>query len=268
MTHRVLQLALLLCLGLTTLSTNSDLRAQTITLLPGNNIADSTVIASGTTVDVQGGSIGLDVDLANGVLNISSGQVAIGASGTAGPTSGFTNSNNQVNLSGGTVGGFFQLLNGTSLDVTGGQIESFGVFGAGTTADISGGTVTRFPDIFSGGVVDISGGDVAFVRVFGGGELNLFGTGFAIDGVALSLSPGVQTIVNQRNVTLSGTLGDGSFFTTDLSTAFGGFFSDNPSGAAADALITVTAVPEPASPLCLLVGGFLLAVRRQRKPRH
>lgn len=99
---------------------------------------------------------------------------------------GFTNSNNQVNISGGNVGGFFQLNDSTDLTITGGEIESFGVFGAGTTANISGGTVSRFPDIFSGGVVDISGGDIFSVRVMSGGELNLFGSEFLSMGLLLT----------------------------------------------------------------------------------
>jgi len=242
-------------------------KAQTtIDLLPGDSIADGTVIASGSTVNVQGGTIGFGVDLADGFLNIDSGNVAVGATGIS---TGFTNSNNQINLSGGNVGGFFQLTNSSDLAITGGQIESFGVFGTGTTADISGGTVTRFPDIFAGGVVNISGGDVFSVRVFDGGEVNFFGTEFFLDGVPINLAVGQQLTVSQRNVTLSGQLADGSFIETDLDTNFGGFFSDNPDGAGADALVTVTAVapavPEPGTATIFLAAGAMMLIRRNRK---
>lgn len=213
--------------------------AQTINLNPGDSVPNNTVIPSGTTVNVLGGTIGLGVDLSNGVLNVESGNVALGASSIA---TGFTNSNNQVNISGGSVGGFFQLTDSTDLTLTGGGIESFGVFGNGTTANISGGTVSRFPDIFSGGVVDISGGDVFAIRVFSGGEVNLFGTEFALDGVTLDLTVGDEFVINQRNVNLSGILADGSPIETDLNTSFGGFFSSNPDGAATGARVTVTAV--------------------------
>ena len=216
-----------------------SLTAQTINLNPGDSIPNNTVIPSGTTVNVLGGTIGLGVDLANGVLNVESGNVAVGA-GSIG--TGFTNSNNQVNISGGNVGGFFQLTNSTDLTLTGGAIESFGLFGAGVTANISGGTVSRFPDIFSGGVVDISGGDVFSIRVFAGGEVNLFGSEFSLDGVPLDLTVGQEFVINQRNVNLSGLLADGSPIETDLNTNFGGFFSNNPDGAAAGARVTVTAV--------------------------
>jgi len=237
----------------------------TIDLFPGDSIANGTVINAGTTVNVLGGSIGLGVDLANGMLNIESGDVALGATGIG---TGFTNSNNQVNLSGGSVGGFFQLTNGTELNITGGQIESFGLFGSGDVANISGGTVTRFPDIFSGGVVNISGGDIFAVRVFNGGEVNFTGTEFFIDGVPLDLTLEQQVVINQRNVNLSGFLADGSFFETDLNTTFGGFSSANPDGAGANALVTVTtiaAVPEPGAAILVFAGLLSCTVGRRRK---
>ena len=236
---------------------------STINLFPGDSIADGTVIDPGTTVNVLGGSIGLGVDLSNGFLNIESGDVAVGASSIA---TGFTNSNNQVNLSGGTVGGFFQLTNATELLISGGTIESFGVFGQGSVVDITGGTVTRFPDIFSGGVVNISGGDIFAVRVFDGGEVNFTGTEFFIDGVAVNGNIGEQVTIGQRNVNLSGTLADGSFFETDLNTTFGGFFSANPDGAGANALVTITtvAVPEPAAATILIFAASILCSTRRR----
>jgi len=155
---------------------------------------------------------------------------------------GFTNSNNEVNVSGGTVGGSFQLLDSTVLTLTGGEIESFGVFGEGSIANISGGVVSRFPDIFDGGVVNISGGDIFAVRVFDGGEVNFSGTEFFIDGTPIALTPGEEFVIDDREVTLSGTLADGSFFETDLNTTFGEFLSDNPDGAAPGATVTVTIV--------------------------
>lgn len=234
-----------------------------INLFPGDEIADGTVIDSGTTVNVLGGSIGLGVDLANGILNIESGDVAAGANSIG---TGFTNSNNVVNLSGGEVGGFFQLTNNTELNISGGEIESFGLFGAGVVANISGGTVSRFPDIFSGGVVNISGGDIFAVRVFDGGEVNFTGTEFFIDGAPISLNVGQQLTIGQRNVNLSGFLADGSFFETDLNTTFGGFGSANPDGAGANALVTITgvaAVPEPGAATILMLAGSFLCVRRR-----
>ena len=222
-------------------STGSTAQAlQVIDLIPGDTIGNNTVIADGTTVNVQGGTIGLGVDLSNGLLNIESGNVALGANSIS---TGFTNSNNTVQVSGGNVGGFFQLFNNTQLDVSGGQMESFGVF-SGSTANITGGVVTRFPDIFSSGVVNISGGNVFSVRVFAGGEVNFFGTEFFLDNQPIDLTLNQPIVITDRNVTLSGTLQDGSPIETSLNTTFGGFFSANPDGAAAGATVTVTLVPD------------------------
>ena len=214
--------------------------AQTIDLLPGQTIQNGTIIPDGTTVNVNGGTIGLSVDLSNGTLNINSGNVAIGATGI--PT-GFTNSNNQVTVNGGQVGGFFQLFDQTQLTLNDGQLESFGVF-SGSSVTINGGRVTRFPDIFSSGVVDIHGGDIFSIRAFSGSTVNLFGTGFALDGQPIqNLVPGQEFVVSNRNVTLTGVLEDGSPIETSLNTNFGGFSSNNPDGADSGARVTVTLVP-------------------------
>ena len=198
---------------------------DTLTLLPGDVVADGTDIPDGTTVNVDGGSIGLGVDLSNGVLNINSGSVAAGANSIG---SGFTNTNNLVNLTGGEVGGFFQLVGDTQLNIMGGTIESFGLFNADTVVNIEGGTVSRFPDN-SGGTVNIRGGNVFSTRTFAGATLNIFGSNFALDGVPIAdLSVGETLTINQRNVTLTATLTDGSSFETDLNTAFGDFRSSNP----------------------------------------
>jgi len=125
--------------------------------------------------------------------------------------------------------------------MTGGEIGSFGVFG-GSTADVSGGTITRFPDVFEGGVANISGGDIFAIRVHGGGEVNFTGTEFSIDGTPLALTPGETFVVDTREVNLSGTLADGSFFEADLNTTFGDFSGDDPNGVSASALVTVTIV--------------------------
>lgn len=245
---------------LLTLITSSVHAQNVIDLLPGDVITSGTVIGSGTTVNVLGGDIELGVDLANGILNVEFGNVAVGATGIG---TGFTNINNQVIVSGGTLGGFFQLTDETELNFSGGEIESFGVF-SNSTANISGGTINRFPDIFNTGTVNISGGDINAIRVFAGGEVNLFGTEFFIDGQALDLTVGEEFLITERNVNLSGFLADGSFIETDLNTTFGPFGGANPDGAAVGARVTVTAVPEPGSAILFAIGACLATVRRKR----
>jgi len=235
---RFIPLASVICFILS-VGTLGNVSAQTFDVGPGQTIASGTVIPDGSTVNVNGGTIGLSVDLSNGVLNVNSGSVAIGATGI--PT-GFTNSTNQVTINGGQVGGFFQLFDQSNLTINGGTIESFGVF-SGSTATINGGRVTRFPDIFSSGVVDIHGGDIFSIRVFSGGTVNLFGSDFALNGQPIpNLVPGQEFVVTDRNVTLTGVLEDGSTIETSLNTTAGGFSSANPDAATPGSTVTVTLV--------------------------
>ncbi len=245
---------------------SGDATAQgVINLGPGDVITSGTVIDDGTTVNVIGGTIETNVDLSNGELNISSGSVALGANGTGGAGSGFTNVGNLVNLSGGDVGGFFQLTD-TIFNISGGTIESFGLFDAATEVNISGGTVTRFPDIFTG-TVNISGGDVFAIRLFAGGTVNFFGDNFTLDGQEISLAVGETIELDQRNQLLGGTLEDGTVFSHELTTTFGGFFDAEPGGfsAAGTLLLTrVAAVPEPSAMVLFGFAGVLAVSRRRR----
>ena len=56
-----------------------SIEAQVIDLGPGDTIANNTPIANGTTINVNGGTIGLGVELISGELNVNDGFVAIGA---------------------------------------------------------------------------------------------------------------------------------------------------------------------------------------------
>ena len=196
--------------------------AQVINVGPGESIANNTQLPNGATVNVIGGTIGLGVELINGVLNVNEGNVAIGANSQG---TGFNNINNTVNVNGGNVGGFFQLRNGTVLNLNDGVVESFGVL-TNSTANITGGQVTVFPDIVSG-IVNIRGGDVASVRVFDGGTVHIFGTDFFIDGVLVDdLAIGESQIITERNIELAANLEDGSFFDFVLNPTIVGLLPD------------------------------------------
>ena len=205
-----------------------------------SSIPNNTNLPNGATVIVEdGGSIGLNVSLVNGILQVEGGAVASAADSFS---DGFSNSNNEVILTGGIVGDYFQLMSGTELTVAGGSVRSFGVF-PGSEAAIFSGAITRFPDILNGGVVNFYGGDINAVRVFNGGEAHFFGSEFALNGVPITgLIRNEAFEVDTRNVTLTGTLSDGSPFETDLNTSFGAFLSSNPDGAASGATVTVTEV--------------------------
>lgn len=229
------------CVGfvLVTLFAATSRGQSVVDVNPGQTIPNNVTIANGTTVNVNGGTIGLGVNLTSGTLNINSGEVAIGA---ASIFSGFENTNNIVNVTGGEVGGFFQLRGGTELSLTGGMLTSFGVF-TGSTAILTGGSVSRFPDVFNTGTVSISGGEVFSIRAFDGATVNLFGSNFALNGIPINgLMPGEAFTIANRNVTLTTTLVDGSILETDLDTSFGSFSGPNPDGAASNATITATLV--------------------------
>lgn len=217
--------------------------AQPVINVPPTVVANGTVLPSGATVNVfEGGEVGLAVDLSGGTLNIQGGQVALGATGIS---TGFTNSGNLVNVSGGEVGPFFQLFSSTTLNLSGGTMDTFGVF-AGSTANITGGVVLGFPDVFSAGVLNISGGNINSIRALSGSTVNLFGTGFSLDGSPVEgLVAGEATTITTRNATLTAVLADGSPFELFLRPFDPGF----PSApvALSSATITVTLVEVPCS---------------------
>ena len=188
----------------------------------GENIPNGFDFPNGCQVNLfDGGSIGLGVDLTGGELNVFGGQIAPGATSIA---SGFTNTNNLVNISGGNVGPFFQFFNSRGI-ITGGTLETFGVF-SGSEVSIEGGTVTGFPDVFSNGVVNIRGGQVNSIRALAGSTINIEGTNFTIDDIVISLMPGQIVTVGDRDVTLSATLSDGSHFEIFLRSFDPGFPSN------------------------------------------
>lgn len=184
--------------------------AQPVVNIPPSQALNGTDFPNGATVNVfDGGFIGLSVDLTGGTLNIFGGQVAIGASGIS---TGFTNSNNEVNIQGGTIGPFFQLFSGTTLNLDGGTMDTFGVF-SGSTANVNAGTVQGFPDVFGNGTLNLRGGNVNTIRALSGSNINIYGQSFSLGGSPIEdLEPGTPRILAERNQLLEVTLEDGSAF--------------------------------------------------------
>ena len=217
--------------------------------LNGGSIADDTDFTgagfpNGITLNVNSGTVGLDVDISNSNINIDGGTVALLATDIV---EGVNNiNNNTITITGGNVGSFFQVRGNSTLELSGGSLEAFGIIGGGATGVVTGGSF-NLCDI--SGPLDISGGDFNTFRVFSGGAVNLFGTDFAIDGVPISdLVLNQQTIITDRNVTLSGTLSDGSTFSNLLDPVTTGLNFDPefgellPGVAATSATVTVTLV--------------------------
>ena len=248
--------------------------------LNGGTIASGTIFGagefpSGVTLNINDGIVGLGVEINNSTINIAGGQVALGASNLS---EGVNNFNNTITVTGGDVGGFFQLRNGSTLELVDGTIESFGILG-NSSATVTGGAFTL---VDNNDILNIFGGNFTSFRTFLTSSVNLFGTEFAIDDVPISsLSPDVAFEILDRNVTLSGTLSDGSTFTNFLDSQtdiddldFGpfdsledlqsvpGFALSSP-----DATITVTLVqnvPEPSSFVLFSLASCVFLGRRRR----
>ena len=173
------------------------------------------------------------------------------------------NSGSEVNITGGSVGGFATASPGSEVNISGGSVQSlFNVFGVlnvsagsvggnfhaspGSVVNITGGSFGSGFLTLAESVVNISGGTFGGFLGTGfsinsGAELNLFGSNFAIDGVPLddSLTMGQAFTIEERDVTLSGVLVDGSPFSFDLMSVdvlFEDFFEP-------DATVTVTLGP-------------------------
>ena len=217
--------------------------------LNGGSIADDTDFTAanfpnGITLNVNAGTVGLDIDISNSNINIAGGQVALSATDIV---EGVNNvDNNTISITGGEVGSFFQVRGNSSLELSGGSLEGFGIIGGAATGVVTGGSF-NIADI--SGPLDIYGGDFRTFRVFTGGSVNLFGTDFAIDGVPIAgLTLGQQFVVGDRNVTLTGTLSDGSTFSNLLDPVTTGlnfnpvFDEILPGVAAFSATVTVTLV--------------------------
>lgn len=185
-------------------------------------------------------------------------QLNVGTGGNVPPTVFVTNS--EVNVNGGSIGPLFNLTD-SELNFSSGFVDIFDAQNSVVTQ--TGGEIFNF--IATDSVIDISGGSL----FFGGGpnslnnsQLNLFGNQFFIDGVSLDLG-GAPLIVNDRDVTLSGILADGSPFSLLLETT--NFLLEIPEVLIdSTSTVTVTIVPEPTSPVFLALLSVMGITRRRR----
>lgn len=175
--------------------------------------------------------------------------------------------NSVVNINGGSVGNYFAAFGDSVVSVRGGTVGMESRVDTGSVLNVSSGVVGAGLTAGVDSVVNISGGSISRTfRAGAGSEVHLFGTEFFLDGVSLDNQAGSQTVViSARNVTLTGSLLDGSGFSFLLTTRGGtsnGYFDTN-------SLLTVNfvrPVPEPQSlpllaiALCMFV-GFWRAVR-------
>jgi len=215
-----------------------------------------------------GGSIGFFFDANSGSeVNISGGNMG----------SGFNaNSGSEVNISGDSIGGIFNANSGSLVSISGGNIGSL-VANNGSLVNMSGGIVDVQLEARYGSVVNISAGVVdnlfpmpgSEVNISGGnfgstslipftGNFNLFGSDFFLDDVSLDdlLTTDEAFMIDDRDVTLTSVLADGSPFSLDL-IDFG----------TQETNLTVTlvsSVPEPSSLMLIGLGSVILLARRRK----
>ena len=217
---------------------------QTLNLSGGADLPDY-FAAFDATLNVVGGGVGRDTEVANTSVSLTSGSVASGfraylgstldvSGGTVGPFAS-VQSGSTVNVSGGSVASFLGIGSGSTANISGGLVDSYlsvgsggtvnisgGVVGLGVTAGpggtvrISGGAVGRSFDAESGSVVEISGGTMGWsFKALTGSDVNLIGGEFQLDGVPVSgLNVAGDTVGLEvpGDSVLTGTLADGSVF--------------------------------------------------------
>ena len=252
-----------------TIDSSTPIPAGAVINLNGGMIATDTDFDN-VTLNINSGTVGVDIDISNSNINIAGGTVSLPAFNLA---TGVNNTNNTIMISGGDVGSFFQLRGNTTLELSGGSLEGFGTLD-NASAVVTGGSF-NLVDVNS--PIDIFGGDFNTFRVFSTGTVNLFGTSFEIDGVPIAdLEVGQTLEIDQRNVTLSGTLTDGETFSNflDADSAISDLVFDPtfgqllPGFAANAATVTVTvvqAVPEPNSFVFGALTALMFLVRRRKR---
>ena len=199
----------------------------------GNSIGRFSGISSNTQLNVSdGGSIGFQFDA--GAEDVS-------------------NTNIEVNISGGAVGFDFDANSGSTVNISGGDVGFGFNANSGSTVNISGGT---FGNNF---------------QAFDGSTVNLFGTEFFLNGSLIDASTlGEPFTIFDRgeDVVLSGVFADGTPFDFDLDPNdfyFSPFDFFDPNSTLT--ITRVVAVPEPGCGLTLATMSLVLLVRRRRALR-
>ncbi len=215
---------------------------QSLTLVD-NGVLDNHFTAVDAVINVTGGIVGHNLELLR----------------------------TDAQITGGSFGFETDAFDGTVLSISGGNFGGLEAH-AGSEVDISGGTFTSAVEAKNGSKINISGGqfngDDMSLFGYSGGEINLIGSDFILDGAELDLTTGMPLLISDRDVTLSGTYADGTTFEYFLSVRAG---DDVGFAFATDSILTVSsfsAVPEPSSGLVLMFGSLLaIATRRRRSNR-
>ena len=246
---------------------------QTLIVEEGGSLPRGFHAGIGSKVIINGGYVGVNFEAIGSEVLINGGAIDVVFDAFSGSV---------VTMTGGTMGGVAEITNGSIFNLSGGSIDNGFQAHAGGTMNISGGSIGRAFKAYSGSLVNISGGSVGEeYDAFGGSTtnisggmvgdkfsagfnsiVNLIGTEFVLNGIPIteSLTPGIPLTIEDRNVTLSGLLSDGSPFSFFLDSSF------TPSGDSfsSGALVTVTQIPEPCTIMLCGIASILTLIGRSR----
>jgi hypothetical protein len=206
-------------------------------------------------------------------------------------------SGSMVNISGGSVVGFWQAIDDVVVNISSGTLSSLeaiddsvvnisggrlsnGLGLLGSVANISGGEVGTIGSLrggvsvgdlygdFGDSSVTISGGKLGgSFSVYNGCEANLLGIQFILDGsdITSTLTPNVTLTITARERTLSGLLADGSPFSFDLIGGYtlGADYFDP--GATLTVMLVSENVPEPGGAMAGVLAGLVLSAGSTRR---
>lgn len=237
-----------------------------INIPPDPSIGDNEMIGSNTQLNLsEGGEIGHNfsagdpfADNQNIEVNITGGAVGFGFTAFNGSV---------VNISGGLFADFFNTFQGSRVNVTGGNFGIRTFLRGGSITNISGGTFKRSFHAEENSLLTITGGSfgytfnaykdskvnigggefVDFYAVSGsktnlwGGEfsaglhvrshakMSIVGSQFTLDGVDITddLLATIPYEIDDRDVTLSGVLSDGTAFSFDLNSVHPSSITDD-----------------------------------------
>ena len=166
---------------------------QTLQLSNGGTL-DTIFTASSSELIVDGGSTDHEIELVDSIFSMSAGQID-------------------------DLDSFM----GTSVELAGGTVRSIEAF-SGSSVAITGGDISELIIAKIGSVVELSTSISGTLSGNAESEINLSGQEFFLDGVAIDgIVTGVPFLIDDREVVLSGTMLDGSFFSKNITTVSGSF---------------------------------------------
>jgi hypothetical protein len=170
--------------------------SQTLVVQDGAAIGTQFVAGRGSTIELQGGSIDRFLRVAGATVNVQDGQIDAYFDALDGTT---------VNVTGGTITHDMSLLTGSVLNVARGLVWSGLDAFEGTTVNMSGGEMHGL-DVWDGAVFNMTGGVLRFrTNALPGGTINLSGgesrgSVFLAPDTVLNLSGGSHEIISSQGV--------------------------------------------------------------------